>query len=57
MEQIAMQLNRRHDEMVFSHAMVDGELKEHLERRIVPGDCLLCEWFGRSTPVKTENAA
>jgi len=47
MNQIAMmmQIDRRHDEVAFCHAMNAEELKVHLERPIVPGDCPLCEWF------------
>ena len=43
-----MQIDRQHDEVAFSHALDAGELKAHLERLIVPGDCSLCEWFGRA---------
>jgi hypothetical protein len=45
----AMQISRRLDEMVFCHAMEADELKAHLERLAVPGDCSLCEWFGKSS--------
>ncbi len=50
MGQIAdtMQMGRRHDEIVFGHAMDDVDFKAHLERSVVPGDCQLCEWFKRS---------
>jgi len=43
-----MQIDRRHDEMVFCHAMDRDELKTHLEQLLAPGECLLCEWFGIS---------
>ena len=45
---LRMQVRRRSDEVAFSHGMSSGELKTHLERSIVLGDCLLCEWFVRS---------
>lgn len=43
-----MQARRQFDEIAFCHAMATDELKTHLERTIVKGDCFLCEWFGRS---------
>lgn len=45
---LRMQTRRRLDEVAFCHEMSSGELKTHLERSIVLGDCLLCEWFVRS---------
>lgn len=45
---LRMQIRRHLDEVSFCHGMGSGELKAHLERSIVLGDCLLCEWFVRS---------
>lgn len=47
-----MQASRRRDEMVFCHSMDAEELKAHLERPIILGDCPLCEWFGKSSKEK-----
>ena len=49
-----MQMTRRRDEVAYSHAMGANELKQHLERSIVPGDCSMCEWFGRFEKGNTE---
>gem|GEM_PF-5525961 len=43
-----MQTSRQRDEVIFCHAMGADELNVHLLRKIIPGDCALCEWFGRS---------
>lgn len=52
-----MQTRRHLDEISFGHGMGPDELKAHLERSMVLGDCSLCEWFGRSkrAPALTSN--